>query len=252
MRKPRAVLLACLPKSGSTLVARLLTNVLEGRKGRLFRHSSGREMELDRLCVWSETALLGRIGLALKYGDRRVLTRVPLISQQHIRFSSETLRLCGRHRVGVVVLRRSLEECATSLADYLADRPHYRWMGVLPDDFWRYSPEQRQLWVVRHVMPWYVSFSLSWQRYSGLSRDQIIDYSEVISSEGACLAVPVSCMMSRDRGVLQKKFVSEFRRVDSEQRHLTRHSGHLGRDRKLLDLPRQYLHELIAPYPELS
>jgi hypothetical protein len=176
--EPTRVLVACMPKSGSTYVARVLALYLE--------------LEIpDPLSYW------GRREQNLHASDIERLLDIPCVLQLHIKPYDPHIELIRTHNVKVVVLERNLGDVVVSLDDhhlsesvlnpacYVHDRGEYA--AVPQQDRYRY--------LIRHALPWYIAFHLSWSaasqtlplvacRYEDMQHDRFTFFARILDQLG--------------------------------------------------------------------
>jgi hypothetical protein len=137
------VLVACMPKSGSTWLTSVLARLPGLSEVALVPGWGRREQELSEL--------------RLILGHQRAY-----VSQMHLRWSEPTGRLLSYFGVRPVVLVRDLHDVIPSLRD------HFRYEGVdgsfayVPADIGRWSDDRIEDFLVDLVVPWYLNFYVSW------------------------------------------------------------------------------------------
>jgi hypothetical protein len=150
------VLVACMPKSGSSFLSAALAGLPRMRKVDLTRGYDRREQEID-------------------FGEfTRHLLR-SWVSQQHIRYSKPTAHLLDRYGVTPVVLTRDLFDIVASLRDHLRRESHRNPMTWLDESHAAISDEALDMMFAELTIPWYFNFFLSWQTCPNAIR---VGYSE--------------------------------------------------------------------------
>ncbi|MHC4248884.1 MAG: methyltransferase domain-containing protein [Planctomycetota bacterium] len=139
------ILLACLPKSGSTYLARMLSLLPGWSKAPLVTGYGRREQELsvERLLTAHRA-----------YGN--------YVAQHHVRYSDVTRRLMERFVLKPVVLVRNIFDAAVSVRDHLLDDLPAISQAYVPDDISRWDDERQFHFIADMVMPWYFNFFASW------------------------------------------------------------------------------------------
>ncbi|MHC5059451.1 MAG: methyltransferase domain-containing protein [Planctomycetota bacterium] len=139
------ILLACLPKSGSTYLARMLSLRPGWSKAPLVTGYGRREQELsvERLLAAHRA-----------YGN--------YVAQHHVRYSDVTRRLMERFVLKPVVLVRNIFDAAVSVRDHLLDELPAISQAYVPADIAGWDEERQFHFIADMVMPWYFNFFASW------------------------------------------------------------------------------------------
>jgi Sulfotransferase domain len=205
------ILLACFPKSGSTWL-RTIISELPGFKASWITDSTGRgEQELS---AWR----LARVG----FGH--------FVAQHHVRYHDDTRRLIDEFRLKPVVLVRDIHDSIVSLLDHVKDRwPEIPQAYVTPEI--RAQPDVRILdFLIDMAVPWYIEFYVSWTtcadalwlRYEDLQADPGPAVEELIARLGIrteTAAVRSAVNAARHKDVLRNHAtVGRGRRLSAEQR----------------------------------
>ena len=220
------LLLACMPKSGSTW----LTNVLEDTLGlparRCYLEADRNEQELDAIALFQS------------WGQRT------LFVQQHIRYSRITLGLCRAFSTKIVVLTRRLDDVVVSLRDHVErESPECSMFYTETEWFAARTPEAQLDFIIDHAMPWYLNFFVGWHRALGEHPADILHvrYEDLLGNSAACVD-----RIARFYGTSTVRPGA----VDLDRRVGTRfNQGRIGRGRELLSAQQQArLRQLAAPY----
>ena len=158
--KPVHILIACMPKSGSTFLSDVISHCPGFRRAILTPSAGRREQEIEEQLL-------------------RKLDRVSYVAQHHVRNSDWTAEMCRSYRVTPIVLVRSLQDVVVSLRDHMrlesavfpqffADARH----AALDDD----ALEQM---IARLALPWYLNFYMSWRGAPGA---KMIAYEDLTAS----------------------------------------------------------------------
>lgn len=154
-RKPH-ILIACMPKSASTYLATIISNIPGFDRCRLIPAYGAREQEL---CP-----------IHLSRYNRRAY-----VAQHHIRCSEYTLKLIEGYHLTPVVIVRNLADCVISIRDHnrRATGPnpmaHYDAAHLAMED------AGFEEMIVRFCMPWYIHFYAGWLAAPGI---KIYDYEQ--------------------------------------------------------------------------
>ncbi|MHC5544047.1 hypothetical protein ACYOEI_37955 [Singulisphaera rosea] len=171
------VLVACMAKSGSTYVARVLATYLGVNQPDPIGYWGRREQNLH---PWHfENTLSGAYVL-----------------QMHIKPFDIHVDLFMRYGLRIALLRRNLADVVISLDDHCLNE------GVLipicyvdnREDYAAMPADDRYRYLIRHGLPWYISFYLSWRdekrlpivsgRYEDMVETPYLYFSEMISGLG--------------------------------------------------------------------
>jgi len=142
---PARILLACMPKSGSTFLSDVISALPEFKRAKFVRlPTAGAEEELDEDCI-------------------RLAGRGHCIAQQHVVYNGWTAKMCKDYRLKPVVLVRSLPDAIVSRRDHIRHEggfgPYFSAdpFGATRDD------AELEAMIARFVAPWYVNFYMSWR-----------------------------------------------------------------------------------------
>lgn len=166
------LLLACMPKSGSTWLTMALEDALGLPPMRCYLEADRNEQELDAVALFQAWG-------------RRVL-----FVQQHIRYSRITLNLCRAFSTKIVVLTRRLDDVAVSLCDHVEkESPECAMFYTEAEWFSRRSVEERLDLVIDHAMPWYLNFVVGWLRAMERHGGEIlhVTYEDLVIDGAGCL-----------------------------------------------------------------
>ncbi|MGN6571678.1 MAG: sulfotransferase domain-containing protein [Pseudolabrys sp.] len=144
----RHVLVACLPKSGSTWLSEILCRLPDFVRADLVPFFDRREQELA-------------------FERMLVAHHLDYVAQHHCRYSQATDRCLRTFSIRPVVLVRDIFDCMVSLKDFI-DRglvdpatrigPH----AYVPDAYYGWPDEARFDFVVDMYAPWYFNFVVGW------------------------------------------------------------------------------------------
>lgn len=219
------VLIACMPKSGSTFLATSLANLQGLRRARLIPAWDGREQELCPIRL-------------SRYNH------IHYISQHHTRFSHTTQNLIEQYKLRPVVLVRNLADCLASLRDYMrtekAQSPHVYITEAhrnMPDDVF-------ETFLAKTALPWYVHFYLGWR---GADKKLIIDYDDLNTA-------PIETLLNVTRYAgLQADHAACAKALEAAQSNRTRlNVGIIGRGAQLSLPARTAIGALLDFYPEYA
>jgi hypothetical protein len=137
------ILVACMPKSGSTFLADVVAKLPGMRRAHLVPDYGRREQELDL------EQLINHHGLSY-------------VSQLHLRPSRLTGELLSAFGVKPVFLFRNIWDVMASLRDHMHSHS-LDWSMARIDPAFRDWEEERQYeFLARSMMPWFIDFYVSW------------------------------------------------------------------------------------------
>jgi hypothetical protein len=169
------VLLACMPKSGSTYLTMQFRNVAGFADVPFVPSYDRREQEISRSRIF---------WLCLVFPHRH------LIAQHHLRCSEGTVQLIKAFNIKTIILTRNIEDVIISACDHLSNES-----TVSPMSFWteellkeaEASGQSRFSLLFRTMGPWLANFFLSWQFLSSELPENLkpifLKYEEFYSDE---------------------------------------------------------------------
>jgi hypothetical protein len=165
-RERRRILVACMPKSGSTFLADVLAKLPGMQRAHLVPAYGRREQELDLE------------QLASHQGSSYVC-------QLHLRPSALTLELLEAFAIRPLVLYRNIWDVMASLRDHM----HHHsldWSMARVDPAFRSWEEGRQYeFLARAMMPWFIDFYVSWMQIPGILA---VSYEALMADPAATVA----------------------------------------------------------------
>lgn len=139
------VLLACMPKSGSTFLCNAIAALPEFNNAVLVPNWGRREQELDEACLE-------------RVSDQNY------VSQVHVRYSEATKSLIEKHRLWPVVLVRNIFDVIPSFIDHHRKESLLHPMAFVPEGIQDWSFEESARFVSTMIIPWYFNFYMSWYK----------------------------------------------------------------------------------------
>ena len=169
----RHVLVAAMPKSGSSLMIRMVAELPGFRRIAVVRGHDRRENELA-------------LDTLVRSHD------VDWVAQAHVRHSTATARLAGSFGLRTVVQTRELADTLVSIHDHLLNIAAINPIAEVPPAFPHWPRERRLAFVVDLFAPWYLHFFISWRDagdvlrvdYADLLRDPALQLSRVVAFAG--------------------------------------------------------------------
>ena len=162
----RHVLVAAMPKSGSSLLIRLVAELPGFQRIAVVRGHDRRENELA-------------LDPLVRAHDR------DWVAQAHVRHSTATARMMRTFSLRTVVQTRDLADVMVSVHDHLLNIAAVNPIAYVPGDFGEWPRERRLEFVVDTFAPWYLHFFLSWQDAEDVVR---VGYAELLRDPAAVLA----------------------------------------------------------------
>ena len=144
-RDPTRILLACMPKSGSTFLFQLICAMPDFTRGRFVPPPMGRrDPDLDEVCL-------------------QQLKPHNCAAQLHMRNTERTTELYRKYGLKPVVLVRSLPDVVVSLRDHIRRESHVLSMLYAESGHAAFDDATLEAMIVRLAAPWYVNFYMSWR-----------------------------------------------------------------------------------------
>ncbi len=141
----RHLLLACVPKSGSTFFAAILAGLPGFEKVSLIPAYGRREQELDMNCL----------AVAQRTGGHYV-------AQHHVRYSQETQRFIELFSLHPIVLVRNIYDVVASVRDHLKVGGTVIAQAYVPPDLPQWEDGAIEQFIADMIVPWYFNFYASW------------------------------------------------------------------------------------------
>lgn len=155
-RDSRIVLIACMPKSGSTFLSTALAGAIGYRHSYLACAYRNVEQELFVPKILDT------------YGRGTVV-------QQHLRANVPNLEVIRRFRIRTTVLVRDIMDVLVSLRDHLSNERLDNIPSLYPPHAYREQPIEQQLdYVIDYFAPWLIQFYVSWARAQQESRTDLL------------------------------------------------------------------------------
>ncbi|MEZ4874060.1 MAG: sulfotransferase domain-containing protein [Flavobacteriaceae bacterium] len=160
------IFITCTPKSGSTYLLRLLESLL-GYEVRIFIAAFDRT-EQDLF----EPKIINNLN-------------INTVSHQHTRCTDNNIRLLKKHHIKPVVLTRNLFDSVISMRNHMLQEPENSWwpMGYVDHNFYDLPIERQYDFVIDLLLPWYINFYVSWQRYAQKEELLWITYEKLFSAK---------------------------------------------------------------------
>ncbi|MGH7010482.1 MAG: hypothetical protein ACREEX_06570, partial [Caulobacteraceae bacterium] len=152
------ILLACMPKSGSTFLADVISQAPGFHRAQLYPSSDRREQELDEYCL-------------------RAVDKLDYVGQCHVRYSEWTARMVRDFRLTPVILVRSLLDVIVSLRDHVRRQSPIWPMVFVEPAHANLSDAELELMLARLATPWLINFYMGWRQ---VPCARMVSYEELI------------------------------------------------------------------------
>lgn len=224
----RHLLVACMPKSGSTFLAAAL--------------AAATGFEFETLSYGYEQNEQDLYLPALVRICRR-----NTVTQQHMRASDPNVRLIDSFGLTPIVLVRSLPDVVVSLFDHLHRTALKASMAYVNEQFFELDRTAQIDLIVELFMPWYVSFYVSWWDAEARGKCPVIwvRYEDVIADNAATMErILAAAGVARDRDAIQRGI------AHAKSGDVKLNKGVTGRGREFLsDAQRAHIAGLARHYP---
>ncbi len=160
------LLVACMPKSGSTFLTSTIGGLPGFRSGSAVPAFGRREQEIDE---WS----------LIRSSELSKNT----VFQHHICYSEETERLLVRYPFHLVVLCRDLRDVVASISDHWDKESIVGPFAFLNEHYLNDIDKRKKRldFIVDMILPWYIKFYVSWKQYAEKGRPvQFVTYEEMM------------------------------------------------------------------------
>ncbi|RMG85935.1 MAG: hypothetical protein D6712_08630 [Chloroflexi bacterium] len=137
------LLVACMPKSGSTFLTRIISELPGFSNVALVPGYGHREQELDTLM--------------LLYWHRK-----NYVAQHHVRYSETLSQQITRFGLRPIVLVRNIYDIVISIKDHLRNESVVSPMGYVFPYMTAWDDAELEIFIANMILPWYFNFYLSW------------------------------------------------------------------------------------------
>lgn len=217
------ILLACMPKSGSTYLSNAIGRLPGIRKTSLVSGAARAEQEIN-------------FRVALRK------SKYHYVSQQHVRYHSRTAEAIQKFQMTPVVLVRDIFDCVVSIRDHWRNESVRAPMAYVLEDHLAMDDGELDRMIVQMVIPWYINFFVSWTR----CKDALwLRYEDVISDP----VEAVACILERAGHSTDPDIISAAI-YESNPAAERRNVGRPGRGVSLPDELKQIIREYRDFYPD--
>lgn len=151
------LLLACMPKSGSSFLHTILGSLPNFTQAALVSNFGRREQELDPVMLWLNA-------------DKHY------VAKHNVRYSEATRDLIARYKLDPIVLVRDVFDVTVSLRDHLRNRSVIAPMAYIFPEFVKWDDAKLEEFIADMMIPWYFNFYISWHE---TDRKLLVTYNEL-------------------------------------------------------------------------
>ncbi|MCJ2179352.1 hypothetical protein [Novosphingobium album (ex Hu et al. 2023)] len=172
------ILLACMPKSGSSSLSRMLGNLAGVRVASLVPGWDIREQEID-----------------FKILEHQLLQNAnqTFVAQMHVVCSSTTRGFLTEGALSPLIQTRNFPDAIVSAADHHLVAGHPSERVLLPEDFLNWDDDRRYDYMIAFKLPWHLKFFKSWILYEGF-RNRWVRYEDFALDAQATLRSAVRAL----------------------------------------------------------
>lgn len=158
------IFVACFPKSGSTYLTTLLSEITGFRLRWVAQFAGHNEQDIF------EPAL-------------RYLCLTNSVTQQHVKGTCNNVRLLKEYNIKPVILVRNIFDVVLSMHDHIEREDHRGPAGYVHKEFFCMSKEEKLLYIIYVLLPWYFNFYISWRESSKEMDVLWTSYEELFSNQ---------------------------------------------------------------------
>ena len=219
------ILIACMPKSGSTYLTNVISHYEGLSRAQLVPFYGTRENELCQVRL-------------SKYNHRGYA------AQLHLRNSGWTQHMIMKYRLTPIVLTRNLFDIVISLRDHFRNESTETSMAYLTPHHLQMSDTELEETITRLVMPWYMNFYAGWRTDANAL---FVSYEDLITNPEETVAA----VLRRSRiSPISEKVKEALEK--SKQGNNRLNKGVIGRGKKLSPKASEDLLRLLDFYPEFE
>jgi hypothetical protein len=142
------ILIACMPKSGSTYLSNAVSRLPNFRKATLVQAYGRSEQELSR-------------PQALRKH------RYNYVAQHHVKYNENTEFVLDKFHITPVVLVRNIFDCVASIRDHIRNESVMSPTAWIDETARAYDDDKLSSMIAQLVIPWYINFYVSWTHCPG-------------------------------------------------------------------------------------
>jgi hypothetical protein len=177
--RSKAVLIACMPKSGSTFLSSLVAGLPGFRREHLVPSYFRREQELDEAQLKRAFAATDTLRDAFVRGTVTAPSRPRgFVAQHHVKHNHETQALIDAYDLVPVFLVRNIYDIVVSLRDHVVKSAPYTAAAYVDEDMLAWPEDRMHQFLVDMALPWYIHFYVSWWK---ADRKLLVTYEDMIA-----------------------------------------------------------------------
>lgn len=156
------IVVACMPKSGSTYLSRVIEQMPGMRRATLVPGWRRREQELCIHSIHREELKTRRMRAQslIKLGSQ---WPAGYVAQNHLRYSEPTADIIATYRLRPVVLVRNIFDIVLSVRDHYRNESNLMAMAYVTQDMRQWPDDKLHHFIADMVVPWYLNFYMTWR-----------------------------------------------------------------------------------------
>lgn len=253
------ILVACMPKSGSTLLSRLVASSPGFQRFRAVPGFLRREQELaesrlklmrPRIEIRRKEWLSLRFNNKIKFwaGNPSLLPGWPIgtVCQNHLRYSAPAQVAIDKFGLSPVVLVRNIFDVVPSIRDHYRNESVFMPMAYVTESIARMPDEQLHAFIVYMVLPWYLNFFVSWQ---DREHKLLVTYEQLVADQEGTLGRVL------EFAGLDKRYVAQATKdvaVKIESEFTRKNVGRHGRGDELSPGLKAKIRHMASYYPDVD
>jgi hypothetical protein len=238
------LLVACMPKSGSTLLSTVIASLPGMRREQLVNGYDRREQEL---CVQKLAEAKDRTELLrARWRDEHSSAPFPrgFVSQHHVRYSKPTAKLLAVYNFKTVVLVRNIFDAFVSLRDHIVKDSPIAPMAYCSEEMRKWPKDKLHEFIADMLMPWYINFYVCWQ----LCEDKyLVSYEQLLADIPGKLR---EIAAFGDLAITDEDISNALARAGDANTKMNK--GISGRGAELADSVKDRIRRYAAYYPEVD
>ncbi len=241
-RRECRIIVACMPKSGSTFLTQLIAEIPGMRHGFPVAGYERREQEI---CLERLKQEILKTKLLRQMRDHGTLPDMPrplgFVAQMHLRHSAPTASIIRNHGIVPVVLVRNLFDVVVSMKDHLCNRPVEIPMAYVTTAMRAWPEDRLYAFIADMIIPWYLNFYLNWFNAGDV---KFLTYEDLLANPKAVLrgvAEHVGLPLSDE---------SLDAAVEAAQARVPRNVGVAGRGERLPAAVKERIRHLASYYED--
>lgn len=158
--------IACTPKSASTYLMRMLSEILQARITTFISAYDRTEQDIN-LSKVIESSFFSTV------------------THQHMKCSDYNLSVLKKFRIKPVILTRNIYDSIISMKNHMHNEPDNTWwpMAYIDETFYDKSDSEQLDFIIEFFVPWYINFYVSWYKASKTDSLLWITYDNLISNK---------------------------------------------------------------------